>query len=71
VADCRSRPPIEEIAGHLLHPPDLTMLPDEERPAVAHALAKDPAERWPSCRAFVEALRLCDQGGNDTETAAL
>jgi hypothetical protein len=32
------------------------MLPEAERPAVARALAKKPAERWPNCRAFVEAL---------------
>ncbi len=36
--------------------PDLSMLPQGERPAVARALAADPAERWPSCAAFVEAL---------------
>jgi predicted Zn finger-like uncharacterized protein len=42
--------------GHVLHPPDLAMLPEAERPAVARALAKKPDERWPSCKAFVEAL---------------
>ena len=42
--------------GHLYETPDLTMLPDAERPAVARALAKDPHDRWPSCREFVEAL---------------
>jgi formylglycine-generating enzyme required for sulfatase activity/CheY-like chemotaxis protein len=42
--------------GHLNDPPDLTMLPEEERAAVADALAKDPRDRWPSCRAFVYAL---------------
>lgn len=45
------------MGGHLTEPPDLTMLPDAERSAVARALAKEPRERWPSCRAFVEALR--------------
>jgi serine/threonine protein kinase len=44
------------LTGHLLRPPDLTMLPEAERPAVAKALAKKPDERWPSCRAFVQAL---------------
>jgi formylglycine-generating enzyme required for sulfatase activity len=44
------------MAGHLTRPPDLSMLPEAERPAVARALAKKPEERWPSCRAFVEAL---------------
>src|SRR5262249_6255884 len=36
--------------------PDLSMLPEAERPAVARALAKHPEGRWPSCRAFVDAL---------------
>jgi serine/threonine protein kinase len=47
---------LEIMAGHLLSPPDLGMLPLAERPVVARALAKDPEERWPSCRAFVQAL---------------
>ncbi len=45
------------MAGHLLFPPDLLMIPAEERPVVARALSKEPKERWPNCRAFVEALR--------------
>jgi formylglycine-generating enzyme required for sulfatase activity len=36
--------------------PDLTMLPEPERPAVAKALSKHPEQRWPSCRAFAAAL---------------
>lgn len=40
-------------------PPDLSMLPEEERPAVARALASDPRRRWPDCRAFVKALAEC------------
>jgi serine/threonine protein kinase/Flp pilus assembly protein TadD len=55
------------MAGHLLHPPDLSMLPAAERPAVARALAKDPPERWPHCRAFVDALRA----GVSTSAATL
>ncbi len=56
------RPPFtggmaEIMAGHLLEPPDLTMLPEGEREAAARALAKVPRDRWGSCRAFVEALR--------------
>jgi formylglycine-generating enzyme required for sulfatase activity len=49
--------PTELMAGHLHRPPDLTMLPESERAAAARALSKKPDERWPSCRAFVEALR--------------
>jgi formylglycine-generating enzyme required for sulfatase activity len=44
------------VSGHMLRPPDLTMLPEPERAAVARALAKEPKQRWDSCRAFVEAL---------------
>jgi formylglycine-generating enzyme required for sulfatase activity len=48
--------PVQVMIGHVMHPPDLTMLPAAERPAVAKALAKEPKDRWPSCRAFVDAL---------------
>jgi serine/threonine protein kinase len=47
----------ELILKHCLDAPDLSMLPETERPAVARALGKSPQERWPSCRAFVSALR--------------
>jgi sulfatase modifying factor 1 len=47
------------MAGHLRRSPDLTMLPEAERPVVARALAKSPSKRWPSCSAFVNALRDC------------
>ena len=30
------------------------------RPAVARALAKSPDERWPSCRAFIQAVMAAD-----------
>ncbi len=40
----------------LMESPDLSMLPEAERPVVARALAREPKERWPSCRAFAEAL---------------
>ena len=45
-------------AGHLFGRPDLEALPEPERPIVERALAKVAGERWPTCRAFVEALRL-------------
>ncbi len=55
------------MAGHLFHPPDLSMLPEEERPAVARALNKIPKHRWPSCRAFVKALQESRTGsGHET-----
>jgi tetratricopeptide (TPR) repeat protein/serine/threonine protein kinase len=48
--------PAAVMAGHLGGRPDLSMLPDRERAAVARALEKEPNDRWPSCRAFVRAL---------------
>jgi formylglycine-generating enzyme required for sulfatase activity len=51
--------PLEVMAGHLTQPPDLTILPAEEREIVARALAKQPHDRWPSCRAFVQELVDC------------
>ena len=45
------------MAGHLMKEPDLTMLPEAERPVVARAMAKEPKERWPNCREFIEAIR--------------
>jgi formylglycine-generating enzyme required for sulfatase activity len=48
----------ELMMGHVIREPDLTMLPESERPAVAKALSKKPPERWPNCRAFVEALTV-------------
>jgi serine/threonine-protein kinase len=49
--------PAAVMAGHLGRPPDLTMLPANERPPVARALGKRAGARWPSCRAFVSAVQ--------------
>jgi hypothetical protein len=49
-------PPAAVLSGHLHARPDLSMLPEAERPVVARALDKQPERRWPSCVAFVEAL---------------
>ena len=46
------------MASHVSQPPDLDMLPEAEQAAVERALAKEPSRRWPSCRAFVEALEV-------------
>jgi pSer/pThr/pTyr-binding forkhead associated (FHA) protein len=50
----------EVMAGHLSRPPNLRMIPKAEEPVVARALAKEPKDRWPSCRAFIDALLGCD-----------
>src|SRR5215475_3708804 len=41
---------------HLRSQPQLTALPEIDRPVVARALRKIPNERFPSCRAFIKAL---------------
>jgi hypothetical protein len=47
----------EQLAHqHLTVEPNLSPLPPADRPAVARALAKNPAERFPSCAEFVRAL---------------
>lgn len=48
--------PAAVVAAHLGRAPDLSMLPPQERAVVGKALAKRSDERWPTCRAFVEAL---------------
>src|SRR5262249_44893318 len=47
----------EVMTGHIMGTPNLSALPECERPIVGRALAKKPADRWPTCRAFMEALR--------------
>ncbi len=49
---------VQLMYGHLHGAPDLSGLPEAERPVVARALAKEPGGRWESCSAFVEQLRL-------------
>ncbi len=41
---------------HMNEPPDLTMLPEIDRPILNRALAKNPDERFPSCTAFIRSL---------------
>jgi serine/threonine protein kinase len=41
---------------HLQGTPDLTSLPEAEQKVLLRALAKEPAQRYPSCQDFAEAL---------------
>ncbi len=41
---------------HLTAAPDLSLIPEEDRPAVARALSKNPDDRFESCSAFIRAL---------------
>ena len=61
----------EIIYNHLNAIPDLLALPEEERPVIGRALAKEPGARWPTCRAFViglEEAALADDGRRAPET---
>ena len=49
-------PPAQMMAGHIMHQPDLSMLPEAERAVVGRALAKTPQERFENSTAFVAAL---------------
>lgn len=49
--------PRELMKLHTKDEPDLKPLPEVDRVAASKALNKKPQERFPSCRAFVEALR--------------
>jgi serine/threonine protein kinase len=41
---------------HTQGEPQLMLLPADDRPVIARALAKKPTDRFPSCRAFADAL---------------
>src|SRR3984893_8590360 len=45
------------IVQHLQGKPDLSSLPQGDKPIIARALAKNPDQRHPSCKALVHALR--------------
>jgi eukaryotic-like serine/threonine-protein kinase len=48
---------IRELAlQHMNVEPDLSVLSERDRRAVARALSKDPFKRFPNCKAFVESL---------------
>jgi hypothetical protein len=41
---------------HMTEPPDLSAVPECDRPVLARALAKNPEDRFPSCSAFIRTL---------------
>lgn len=55
---------------HLTADPDLSPLPACDRAIVRKAMSKDPKERYPSCREFVDALREAGKTTYSTTTLA-
>ncbi|MFN4259029.1 MAG: protein kinase domain-containing protein [Gemmataceae bacterium] len=51
-----SRDLLSVMQDHLEHFPDMEGLEQEEQEVLIRALAKDPAERYPNCQAFIQAL---------------
>src|SRR5262249_13818555 len=47
---------MEIMLDHLERTPDLNPLPEPEQDVLKKSLSKDPAKRYPSCLAFVQAL---------------
>ncbi len=50
------------VVQHVSLPPDLSLLPEADRPAVLRALAKETLDRFPSCSAFIQALSGVSSG---------
>lgn len=51
------RSPQQLMLAHVSSPPNLSSLPECDRPVVGRALAKKPEERFPSCLGFARALQ--------------
>jgi serine/threonine protein kinase len=49
-------------------PVDLTKLREREIPVITRALHPHPGSRWPSCQAFIQALRDCSQSNRPTHS---
>ena len=51
------KPHVEIIDGHRMKSPDLSMLPECERFAVAKALEKLPKNRWPNLKCTIQSYK--------------
>lgn len=56
---------------HVSAVPDLSGLPERDRPAVGRALAKRPEDRFPSCMAFVRTLTSSGSSSNTPRLALI
>jgi serine/threonine protein kinase len=63
--------PQKIMSGHLQGEPDLSMIPEGERPVVLRALDKDPRKRWRTCTEFVEVLAAAGLSGAEPRRKGL
>lgn len=61
--------PRQIMLAHLQNSPDVSALPESDRAIVAKALAKNPNDRYASCRQFLDALDGITSAPAPTETA--
>jgi hypothetical protein len=64
------RNPQQMMVQHACTAPELGALPPGDRAAVARALAKNPEQRFPSCRDFVAALAAAEGAAGDARPRA-
>jgi len=57
------------LMQHMQQPPDLAPLQPGDREAIGKALAKKPDQRYPTCAALVQALRVAGQAAAPTRPA--
>jgi serine/threonine protein kinase len=50
------------LLQHLNAPPELSPLPEADRPMIGRALNKKPDDRWPTCMDLIRALRRAGSG---------
>ncbi len=62
--------PAQLAAQHLHARPRLTTLPSSDQAVIGRALSKDPDQRFPSCRAMVDALMGADKPATGPPSAA-
>lgn len=62
------RTPAQLAAQHLNSPPRLTSLPSADHEAIARALAKNPKDRFSTCRQLVDQLVAASRASNEVVT---
>src|SRR5205823_889753 len=59
------------LLQHLNGVPEVSALPEADRPIIERALAKKPEDRWPNCMALIQALKASSAPGTGVTPAAI